>query len=42
MTQQFNLDKALELVKQGARIDGKKEIMGLYLQRSSQDGTRQP
>ena len=23
MTQQFNLDEALELVKQGARIDGK-------------------
>ncbi len=27
MTQQFNLDEALELVKQGARIDGKDGVL---------------
>lgn len=27
MYQQFNLDEALELVKQGARIDGKDEVL---------------
>ena len=27
MTQQFNLDEALELVKQGGRIDGKDGVL---------------
>ncbi|MCW8895669.1 MAG: hypothetical protein OQK48_09650 [Sulfurimonas sp.] len=31
MKQQFNMNEALELVKQGARMDGKDEIFALLI-----------
>ncbi len=31
MTQQFNLDEALELVKQGARIDGNDGVLAPHI-----------
>ena len=37
MKQQFNMDEALELIKQGARIDGKDGVLAPLLQNQSID-----